>query len=190
MHTQLSSAHVNLIFTAMNNVSVCPPGSELIGSHGNSSQRYPLGSFAHEVISGLAQEQRFSLPQSPVQDCVMCCGLHTHHLWGKKQFLTLGPTLGMFCHHKTLSMDASLSSWGAVLEVVASPPSDGGGHMADVRPNLFASESTDCPLCFALTPPAPLGLDTIVQTWPRLFLYAFPLIALFMEVLAIVNQDY
>lgn len=35
--------------------------------------------------------------------------------------------------------------------------------------SLFASEeSTHCPLWFALTPPAPLGLDTFAQMWPRL----------------------
>ncbi len=31
-----------------------------------------------------------------------------------------------------------------------------------------------CPLWLSLTHPAPLGLDGMVQTWPRLCLYTFP----------------
>ncbi len=31
-----------------------------------------------------------------------------------------------------------------------------------------------CPLWLSLTHPAPLGLDAVVQTWPRLCLYTFP----------------
>ncbi len=31
-----------------------------------------------------------------------------------------------------------------------------------------------CPLWLPLTHPAPLGLDAMVQTWPRLRLYTFP----------------
>ncbi len=31
-----------------------------------------------------------------------------------------------------------------------------------------------CPLWLSLTHPAPLGLDAVVQTWPRLHLYTFP----------------
>lgn len=38
--------------------------------------------------------------------------------------------------------------------------------------DLFASkESTHCPLWFALTPPAALGLDAMLQMWPRPFLH-------------------
>ncbi len=50
-------------------------------------------------------------------------------------------------------------------------------------------ETSQCPLWFSLTPPAPLGLDAMVQTWPRLRPYAFPLIALLPRVLARVRQD-
>ncbi len=56
--------------------------------------------------------------------------------------------------------------------------------------HLFASrETSHCPLCFSLTHPAPLGLDAMVQTCPRLRLYAFPLIALLPEVLERVCRD-
>ncbi len=38
---------------------------------------------------------------------------------------------------------------------------------------LFASrEKSHCPLWFSLTHLAPLGLDAMVQTWPRLHLYS------------------
>ncbi len=40
--------------------------------------------------------------------------------------------------------------------------------------DLFATQvNAQCPLWFSLAPPAPLGLDAMVQTWPRLRLYAF-----------------
>lgn len=56
--------------------------------------------------------------------------------------------------------------------------------------DLFASEETTyCPLWFALTPLAPLRLDTMEQVWLSLCLYAFPLIALFPAILARVGQD-
>ncbi len=41
--------------------------------------------------------------------------------------------------------------------------------------DLFATRQTShCPLWYSLTHPAPLGLDAMVQMWPRLRLYAFP----------------
>ncbi len=45
------------------------------------------------------------------------------------------------------------------------------------------------PLWFSFTHPAPLGLDVMVQTWPRLRLYAFPPIAQLPGVLERVCQD-
>ncbi len=45
------------------------------------------------------------------------------------------------------------------------------------------------PFWFFLTLPAPLGLDAMVQTWPRLRLYAFPPIALLLGVLERVGRD-
>ncbi len=56
--------------------------------------------------------------------------------------------------------------------------------------DLFASrETSQCPLWFSLTHPAPLGLDAMVQTWPRLRMYAFPPIALLPGVLERVRRD-
>ena len=56
--------------------------------------------------------------------------------------------------------------------------------------DLFASrETTHCPAYFSLTHPAPLGLDAMVQTWPRLRLYAFPPLALLPGVLERVRRD-
>ncbi|KAL0151580.1 hypothetical protein M9458_053097 [Cirrhinus mrigala] len=41
--------------------------------------------------------------------------------------------------------------------------------------DLFATrENAQCPLWFSLVHPAPLGLDAMVQTWPRRRLYTFP----------------
>ncbi|XP_051740767.1 uncharacterized protein LOC127507586 [Ctenopharyngodon idella] len=56
--------------------------------------------------------------------------------------------------------------------------------------DLFASKETShCPLWYSLTHPAPLGLDAMVQAWPRLRLYAFPPIALLPGVLERVRRD-
>ncbi|KAI2647902.1 Transposon Ty3-G Gag-Pol polyprotein [Labeo rohita] len=56
--------------------------------------------------------------------------------------------------------------------------------------DLFAMrENTQCPLWYSLVHPAPLGLDAMVQTWPRLRLYAFPPIALLPGVLERVRRD-
>ncbi len=56
--------------------------------------------------------------------------------------------------------------------------------------DLFATQvNAQCPLWFSLAPPAPLGLDAMVQTWPRLRLYAFPPIALLPGVLTRVRRD-
>ncbi len=56
--------------------------------------------------------------------------------------------------------------------------------------DLFATRQTShCPLWYSLTHPAPLGLDAMVQTWPRLRLYAFPPIVLLPGVLERVRRD-
>ncbi|KAL0148452.1 hypothetical protein M9458_056262, partial [Cirrhinus mrigala] len=56
--------------------------------------------------------------------------------------------------------------------------------------DLFATkENAQCHHWCSLTYPAPLGLDAMVQTWPRLRLYAFPLIALLPGVLERVRWD-
>ncbi len=59
-----------------------------------------------------------------------------------------------------------------------------------VEVDLFATRvNAQCPLWFSLAPPAPLGLDAMVQTWPRLRLYAFPPISLLPGVLTRVRRD-
>lgn len=56
--------------------------------------------------------------------------------------------------------------------------------------DLFVSQETPhCLLWFSHTHLAPLGLDAIVQTWPRLRLYAFLPIALLSGVLERVCRD-
>ncbi|XP_048024136.1 LOW QUALITY PROTEIN: uncharacterized protein LOC125253920 [Megalobrama amblycephala] len=64
------------------------------------------------------------------------------------------------------------------------------GMFGRAQVDLFASrETSHCPLWFSLTHPAPLGLDAMVQTWPRLRLYAFPPIALLPGVLERIRRD-
>ncbi len=63
-------------------------------------------------------------------------------------------------------------------------------NVYQVEVDLFATRvNAQCPLWFSLAPPAPLGLDAMVQTWPRLRLYAFPPIALLPGVLTRVRRD-
>ncbi|KAL0172227.1 hypothetical protein M9458_032538, partial [Cirrhinus mrigala] len=66
------------------------------------------------------------------------------------------------------------------------------GHLnlgADVLESVWPGpENAQCPHWFSLNHPAPLGLDAMVQTWPRLCLYAFPPIALLPGVLERVRR--
>ncbi|KAI2664153.1 hypothetical protein H4Q32_002288 [Labeo rohita] len=56
--------------------------------------------------------------------------------------------------------------------------------------DLFATqENAQCPHWYSLTHLAPLGLDHMVEMWPRLRLYAFSLIALLPGVLERVCRD-
>ncbi|KAI2655945.1 hypothetical protein H4Q32_012739 [Labeo rohita] len=56
--------------------------------------------------------------------------------------------------------------------------------------DLFVTQETSqCHLWFYLSHQGSLGLDAMVQTWPRLRLYAFPLITLLPGVLERVRQD-
>lgn len=56
--------------------------------------------------------------------------------------------------------------------------------------DLFTSKvSAHYSLWFALTPPAPLGLDAMVHMWLRLCLHVFPPTALLWGVLATIRQD-
>ncbi len=76
-------------------------------------------------------------------------------------------------------MDASQRGGEADLESVW--PGTGG-------PLRYSRDSAMSPLVL-LVHPAPLGLDAMVQEWPRLRLYAFPPIALLPGVLERVRRD-
>ncbi len=55
--------------------------------------------------------------------------------------------------------------------------------------DLFASlESTQCPLLFSLSSPAPLGIDAFAQPWPDMRLYSFPPVKLIPAVLCRVKE--
>ncbi len=78
---------------------------------------------------------------------------------------------------------------GAEARGIEAPPQGGGADM-EALVDMFASrETSHCPLWFSLTHPAPLGPDVMVQTWPRLFLYAFSPIVLLPGVLERVCRD-
>ena len=61
--------------------------------------------------------------------------------------------------------------------------------LAGRRLTCFAyHENSHCPLWYSLSHPAPLGLDAMVQMWPRSHLYTFPPIALLPGVLERVRR--
>ncbi len=56
--------------------------------------------------------------------------------------------------------------------------------------DLFASQvSSQCPLWFSLSSPAPLGIDTFAHPWPNMRLYAFPPVKLIPAVLCRVKES-
>ncbi len=56
--------------------------------------------------------------------------------------------------------------------------------------DLFVSqESSQCPLWFSLSSPAPLGIDAFAHPWPNLRLYAFPPVKLIPAVLCRVKES-
>ncbi len=60
---------------------------------------------------------------------------------------------------------------------VIRPPLSGEAYMESLGQEVdpfVTSQTSHCPLWLSLTHPAPLGLDAMVQTWPRLRLYTFP----------------
>ncbi len=74
---------------------------------------------------------------------------------------------------------------GAEARGMEASPRGGEADLESFWPGTGGSVATHqtshCPLWYFLTHPAPLGLDAMVQTWPRLRLYAFPPIVLLRE---------
>lgn len=110
-------------------------------------------------------------------------GGHLHKSPGRAAFApsvhagTANPALGRW---QNALPDALYLSMGAdSLSMQGLRPGESIWQMfGQAEVDLFASvESTHCLLWFSLNPPALLGLDAMVQTWPMLHLYAFPLIA-------------
>ncbi len=115
---------------------------------------------------------------------------HQILLWSQDKFLSL----------RTLYIPGYLNVGADVLSRQGPRPGEWMLHPEVVKQiwrmfyqaemDLFATRvNAQCPLWFSLAPPAPLGLDAMVQTWPRLRLYAFPPIALLPGVLTRVRRD-
>ncbi|XP_077060691.1 uncharacterized protein LOC143712393 [Siphateles boraxobius] len=106
-------------------------------------------------------------------------------VWRDPLFLRKGISMGAVSRRQMITTDASLTGWGAVFE---GRPACGVFGEAEV--DLFASqESSQCPLWFSLSPPAPLGIDAFAHPWPTQKLYAFPPIKLIQAVLARVRES-
>ncbi len=184
-------------------VTHCQAGSETAGSDGSCVQCDTSWSAVHETPTGVAQDQGFFFlrgnPLRMIKVTRRClCALD---MWRQPWFLSQGPVLGAPCRRVMPATDASLTGWGAdILSRQGPRPGEWMLHPKVVKQiwrvfgqaqvDLFATQETaQCPLWYSLIHPAPLGLDAVVQTWPRLRLYIFPLIALLPGVLARVRRD-
>ncbi len=65
-----------------------------------------------------------------------------------------------------------------------------GSLFGKAEVDIFASqESSQCPLWFSLSSPAPLGIDTFAHPWPDMRLYEFPPVKLIPAVLCRVKES-
>ncbi len=82
---------------------------------------------------------------------------------------------------------------GAEARGMEASPRGGGADMEGVRPGTIGYDcaASDVSLSTLVLPhtTSSSGLDAMVQTWPRLRLYAFPPIALLLGVLERVRRD-
>ncbi|KAI2656067.1 Transposon Ty3-G Gag-Pol polyprotein [Labeo rohita] len=287
MQACLSPARIESILTAVTRVTVgrsltVKQFQRLLGLMAAASNVIPFGLLYMRPLQWWLRTKGFSPRGNPfrmIKVTRQC--LRALDMWKKPWFLSQGPVLGAPCRRITLTTDASLTGWGAVmsghparglwsshhltwhincLEMLAvfralkhflpdlighhvlvrtdntaavyyfnhqggqTPLAESGSCSwasqygsrhpveAGLRPgermlhpkvvkqiwrvfgqaqvDLFATqENAQCPHWFSLTHSAPLGMDAMVQTWPRLRLYAFPLIALLPGVLERVCQD-
>ncbi len=306
MQARLSPARIESILSAVKRIRLgqsltVRQFQRLLGLMAAASNVIPVGLLHMRPLQWWLRTKGFSLRGNPfhmIKVTRRC--LRALVMWKKPWFLSQGPMLGASCRRKTLTTDASLTGWGAILEgrsgqglwkdhhlswhinhlemlavflalknfladlrghhvlvrsdntsVVSYINHQGGvrsrplcklacqillwsqGKLLSLRAtyipgvhnigadilsrqglrpgewrlhpevveliwkkfgqaqvDLFASrETSHCPLWFSLTHPAPLGLDAMTQTWPRLRLYAFPPIALLPGVLERVRRD-
>ncbi len=80
------------------------------------------------------------------------------------------------------------AKYAVILRVVGMNCTQDGAVVERVKTTAFWPAGRLLPTT-ALIHPAPLRLDAMVQTWPRLRLYAFPPIALLPGVLPRVRRD-
>ncbi len=133
--------------------------------------------------------------------------LNAVDLWRQPWFLSQGLVLGAPCCRIMLATDTSLTGWGAAMDGHPARGLWSCRHLTryinclkmlavfwalkNFLPVLRDHHVLVCTsgLWYSLTHPVLLGLDAMVQTWLRLRLYDFPLIALLPEVLARVRRD-
>ncbi len=306
MQARLSPARIESILSAVKRIRLgqsltVRQFQRLLGLMAAASNVIPVGLLHMRPLQWWLRTKGFSLRGNPFRMIKVTrrC-LRALVMWKKPWFLSQGPMLGASCRRKTLTTDASLTGWGAILEgrsgqglwkdhhlswhinhlemlavflALKNFLADLRGHHVLVRSDntsvvsyinhqgcvrsrplcklacqillwsqgkllslratyipgvhnigadilsrqglrpgewrlhpevveliwkkfgqaqvdLFASrETSHCPLWFSLAHPAPLGLDAMTQTWPRLRLYAFPPIALLPGVLERVRRD-
>lgn len=105
---------------------------------------------------------------------------HSLHLWKTPLFLTFGLTLRAHSNHKFDHKRMPLILVG-VRFLMAALSTRTWGSPSLMAHKLPENEQTHCLFQFAFTPPAPLGLDAIVQKCRRVFVFVFPLIALLVS---------
>ncbi len=173
-----------------------------LGLMAAASNVIPLGLLYMRPLQGWLKTRRFFLRGNPLRMIKVTrrC-LRALDMWRQPWFLSQGPVLGAPCRRVALVTDASLTGWGADILLRQGPrPGEWMLHPEVVKQiwrvfgqaqvDLFSTQETaQCPLWYSLIHPAPLGLDAMVQTWPRLHLYVFSPIALLPGVLTRVRRD-
>ncbi len=149
------------------------------------SQGPPCARPLRQHIGGLLLKSPGGLRSRPL--CKLACQIL---LWSQGKLLSLRATYISGVHNVGADILSRQGlrpgEWRLHAEVVELIWKEFGQAQVD----LFASQETShCPLWFSLTHPAPLGLDAMVQMWPKLRLYAFSPIALLPGVLERVCQD-
>ncbi len=139
--------------------------------------RQHIGGLLHKSPGGFTSILQTGMPNSPVVPRGSCCLF--------EQLTSRGPQCTSRHPVET----------GAEARGMEAPPQGGGADMEGARPGPSGPVcvSRDVSLSTLVSPhvmhPAPLGLDAMVQMWPRLRLYAFPPIALLPGVLERVRRD-
>ncbi len=122
MQARLSPARIESILSAVKRIILGQPLTlrqfqRLLGLMAAASNVIPVGLLHMRPLQWWLRTKGFSLRGNPFRltKVTQRC-LHALVMWKKPWFLSQGPMLGASSHRKTLTTDASLTGWGAIVE--------------------------------------------------------------------------